>query len=61
VLASGALRARGREPRGAAERPTVSGRAAGRQGEKQGRGRKGEEDADVRAPGVGEKGECGGE
>jgi hypothetical protein len=29
VLASGALRARGGEPRGAAERPTVSGRAAG--------------------------------
>jgi hypothetical protein len=29
VPASGTLRARGREPRGAAERPTVSGRAAG--------------------------------
>jgi hypothetical protein len=29
VLASGALRARGGEPRGAAERPTVSDRAAG--------------------------------
>jgi hypothetical protein len=29
VLASGALRARGREPRGAAERPTVDGRADG--------------------------------
>jgi hypothetical protein len=29
VPASGTLQARGREPRGAAERPTVSGRAAG--------------------------------
>jgi hypothetical protein len=50
VLASGALRVQGREPRGAAERPTVSGRAAGRWGKKQGRGRRGKEDADVRAP-----------
>jgi hypothetical protein len=45
------LRAQGREPRGAAERPTVSGRAAGRRGKKQGRGRRGEEDADVAGPG----------
>jgi hypothetical protein len=40
VPASGTLRARGREPGGAAERPTVSGRAAGRRREKQRRGRR---------------------
>jgi hypothetical protein len=55
------LRAQGREPRGAAERPTVSGRAAGRRGKKQGKGRRGEEDADVRAPvGRGRRRERGG-
>jgi hypothetical protein len=58
VLASGALRARGKEPRGAAERPTVSGRAAG--GEKQGRGkgRRGKEL--TRGPRVSEREENGG-
>jgi hypothetical protein len=40
VPASGTLRARGREPGGAAEWPTVSGRAAGRWREKQRRGRR---------------------
>jgi hypothetical protein len=43
VLASGTLRAWGREPKGAAERGHAQGRAAGPAGRKTGEGREGEE------------------